>query len=201
MLLSSSCSGTRCQQNHGHLHVEHRSEASPSASRRVAEWHCRFHPASIVHHPSSTIRHPSPSTQQAASGRFCGQGRGLDPNSLTERAGLQSADTQPSAASWEGTALLQRATGSLPAGCGCGVAPDALIRSEPPQDSPVSSALRSPRQTHIWDTETTTSALSKGVFALPGRGCRAAGARSAEHPGVIKHREGAAGPPGGPRSR
>lgn len=148
------------------------------------------HPSSIIHHPPSVIRHPAPSTQQAASGRFCGQGRGLDPNSLTERAGLQSAATQPSAASWEGTALLQRATGSLPAGCGCGVAPDALIRSEPPQDSPVSSALRSPRQTHIWDTETTTSALSKGVFALPGRGCRAAGARSAEHPGVITQRGG-----------
>lgn len=58
--------------------------------------------SSSILHPSSIIHHPAPSTQQAASGRFCGQGRGLDPNSLTE----QSAATQPSAASWEGTALL-----------------------------------------------------------------------------------------------
>lgn len=72
--------------------------------------------------PSGTagcIQHPASSIQQSAAGRFCGQGRRLEPNSLTERAGLQSADTHPSAASWEGTTLhhpphiFQRATGSL----------------------------------------------------------------------------------------
>lgn len=141
------------------------------------------HPSSFILHPSSVIQHPAPSRLhlEGSAGRAAGsilihlQNKALPRSRVLHPGRAQRYST---------THGFQRAPGSLPTGCGCGVAPDALIRSEPPRDGPVSSALRWFRQTHIWDAARTTSALSKGVFALPGRGCRAAGARSAENPGV-----------------